>query len=267
MLKTITVGSTAFRVYHAGQGAPLLFVHGFPLDHTMWLGQLDEFAQGYQVIAPDLRGFGGSGGARNMNTMAAYANDLVQILDALEIREPVTLCGLSMGGYIAFQFATQFAERLTRLVLCDTRAQADSDEGVETRKQTADRVLSEGPGFLAENMPQKLFGPANLQTQPELISQTQEVIRQTNPQAIAAASLGMASRPDVRGWLPQLKLPTLVVCGVDDQIVLLEEMRDMAANLPQAEFAEIPQAGHMAPLENPAAFNAVLRQFLAGTDV
>lgn len=267
MLKNVTVGNTSFQVYHAGSGAPLLFVHGFPLDHTMWQGQLDEFTRGYQVIAPDLRGFGGSGGTRNMNSMASFASDLTEILDVLEVTEPVTFCGLSMGGYIGFQFASQYSERLSRLVLCDTRAQSDSDEAFENRQAVAERVLHEGPAFLAEALPEKLFAPSILQSQPELVEETRNVIRKTDSQAIAAASLGMANRPDSRGLLGNLKIPTLVVCGVDDAIAPLAEMREMAAAIPQAEFAEIPDAGHMAPLENPQAFNDALQQFLSRTDV
>ena len=116
-------------------------------------------------------------------------------------------------------------------------------------------------------MPEKLFAPSILQSQPELVEETRNVIRKTDSQAIAAASLGMANRPDSRGLLGNLKIPTLVVCGVDDAIAPLAEMREMAAAIPQAEFAEILDAGHMAPLENPQAFNDALRQFLSRTDV
>lgn len=266
MLKSIPLKDARLNLFHAGQGSPLVFVHGFPLEHGMWQAQLDEFQHGYQVIAPDLRGFGKSDGTRELCTMADFADDLVHLLDAMNISEPVTLCGLSMGGYIAWQFALKHRSRLQRLVLCDTRARNDDAEGQQRRRDLARRVLLEGTSFLARDMPDKLYSPLTLQSAPELVEQTRRVILQTDPRAVAAASLGMAERPDVTSLLSQIDVPTLVVCGTDDAIVSPEEMRSFAEALPHAEFEVIPGAGHMAPQEHPQAFNARLRDFLAATD-
>jgi 3-oxoadipate enol-lactonase len=267
VLQSVDVYGTLLNVYVAGTGPAILFIHGFPLDHQMWQAQLDEFQQGYQVIAPDLRGFGSSQGTESVVTMLQYAEDLITMLDELNVTEPVTICGLSMGGYIAWQLALAFPERISRLVLCDTRAQGDDKAGQKKRLDVAEKVMAEGPEFLAQDMPEKLFAATTFTAAPEVIEQTQTIIRNTTPQAIAAASLGMARRPDVRSQLGEIAIPTLVVCGTDDAIVPVAEMQELAAALPQAEFVEIPAAGHMAPLEQPQTFNHHLRRFLGATDI
>ena len=267
MLQSVDIYGTLLNVYVAGTGPTILFIHGFPLDHQMWLGQLEDLQQGYRVIAPDLRGFGKSEGGESVVTMLQFAEDLITLLDELQITEPVTACGLSMGGYIAWQLALTFPERVSRLVLCDTRAQADDSASQKKRLDLAEKVITAGPEFLATEMPEKLFAATTFTAAPEVIEQTQAVIRATNPRAIAAASLGMARRADVRSQLAQIEIPALVVCGTDDAIVPLAEMQEIAEALPQAEFVEIPGAGHMAPLEQPQTFNAHLRRFLGATDV
>jgi pimeloyl-ACP methyl ester carboxylesterase len=259
----LLVNGTELHVVDRGSGPTLLLVHGFPLDHTMWQGQIDHFAATHRVIAPDLRGFGQSAVTDEPVTMAAYADDLAALLDALGISEPVCLCGLSMGGYIAWAFVERHRERLGSLILCDTRAAADSEAARKTREETALRVLAEGPTFIAEGMIEKLFAKATHTERPELITQTQEVIRETSPIAIAAASRAMAVRPDVTSRLPAIDLPALLLVGEHDAISPPSEMRDIAAALPHATFVEIAGAGHMAPLERPAPVNAAIEHFLA----
>src|SRR5688500_5812427 len=125
----ISIGSSSFHVLEQGRGQLLLLVHGFPLDHTMWRAQVSDLAQDHRVIAPDLRGFGQSSPITADDavvTMAQYADDLAALLCALNINEPVTFCGFSMGGYIAWQFAARHANQLGRLILCDTKAAADT---------------------------------------------------------------------------------------------------------------------------------------------
>lgn len=271
---------------------PLLLVHGFPLDHTMWAEQIDAFSKQYRVIAPDLRGFGGekgdksnlrkapsgpsqkiglipffaAGGKDNASprvTMEQFADDLAALLDALEIREPVVLCGLSMGGYIAFHFCRKYAARLRGLILCDTRVVADSPEGAAARRVMADRVIAEGPTPLVEAMLPRLFAEATRRQRPEVIEGLRRVMMATSPQAIAAAAIGMAERPDMTAVLSQIQCPTLVVVGQEDASAPPAEMQGIAQAIPGARFVEIPDAGHMSPVENPAAVNAAIIEFLA----
>lgn len=259
--KQIELSGSSLQVLDEGIGSPLLFVHGFPLDHRMWKHQIKEFAQSYRVLAPDLRGFGKSSSVADDTTltMREFADDLAELLSSLEIDEPVCLIGLSMGGYVAFQFCTHHRDRLSSLVLCDTRAIADSDEARETRFKTAQVVLEAGSKPLAEAMSSKLFAP---HVSDRVLADVKTMIEEASPAGIAATSRGMAERPDVTGQLGEIGLPTLVVVGEYDAISSPEEMRQVADRIPAAEFAVIPDAGHMSPMENPKTFNRLLSKFL-----
>jgi len=258
----IKVNDVELNVVERGSGTPLLLVHGFPLDHSMWRGQLDGLSDICRVIAPDLRGFGQSSVTPGTVTMQQMADDLAALLDALKITQPVVFCGLSMGGYVAWQFALRHRARLAKLILCDTRAVADSGEAAAGRRKMAERVLTEGAKVVAEAMLPKLFAPATATQQPQVVEETRQVILRSQPAGIAAALLGMAERPDVTPQLPSIDVPALVICGQHDAIVPPAEMRQIAEKLPHGKYVEIANAGHMAPLEQPAAANAAIRAFL-----
>jgi pimeloyl-ACP methyl ester carboxylesterase len=228
----------------------------------MWRGQIGGLADVCHVIAPDLRGFGASEVTRGTVTMEQMADDLVALLDALKINEPIVLCGLSMGGYVAWQLGLRHRARLAKLILCDTRAVADSAEAAAGRLKTADKVLAEGASIAAEALIPKLFAPATYQQQPKLVEETRQVILRTKPEGIAAALRGMAQRSDVTAQLSKLDLPALLICGEHDGISPPSEMRQIAAQMPRAKFVEISAAGHMAPLEQSVAVNAGIREFL-----
>lgn len=240
----------------------LLFVHGFPLTHAMWREQVEAFRATYRVLVPDLRGFGQSEVTPGTVGMDRFAADLDCLLDALGINEPIVLCGLSMGGYIAFQFVQKYAARLRGLVLCDTRAAADTPDARKGRAQLAADVLANGPAPAADAMLPRLCGPKTLGERPGILPFLKEMILANSPAGIAAALGGMAARPDMRPLLPTIAVPTLVLVGADDVISPPAEMRELAAAIPDAEFAIVPSAGHMAPLEDPAAANAALARFL-----
>ena len=246
----------------SGQGMPIVLVHGFPFDHSMWNAQVGTLSERWRVVAPDLRGFGGSQAVPGTATMEQMADDLVALLDALDIRERVVLVGLSMGGYVAFQFWRKYAARLRALVLCDTRAAADTAEAAEGRHKLAERVLAEGTQVVADAMMPKLFAPATASGKPQIIEATRRTILANPPEGVAAAARGMAARLDSGGFLSQIMLPTLVIVGEHDAISTVDEMRGIARSIAGCEFVVIPRAGHMTPLENPAAFNEAIEQFL-----
>ncbi len=262
MLKQVQFQGQCWNAVVAGEGEPILLVHGFPLDHSMWQHQIEFLSRGYQVIAPDLTGFGSSqecGGPTL--TMAQMAVDLNHFLDAISVNQPITYCGLSMGGYIGWEFVTRFRSRVRRLVQCDTRAGADSPETARARQMAASQVLDQGSKELLDNMIVKLFAPSTATRQPALVDQTREVMRQTSVQTVAAALLGMAEREDFTKRLPALDVPSLLVCGTLDVISLPAEMKQIANAMPNATYVEILEAGHMAPLENPAAFHQCIDDF------
>lgn len=257
-MKKIAINGIPWAALDRGEGMPLLLVHGFPLDHTMWDAQIASLSARYRIIAPDLRGFGQSEPSDGAVSMQDFADDLAALLGELGVEEPVVLCGLSMGGYVALEFWRRHRRRLRGLVLCDTRAVPDTPEAAAARLATADRVLREGPEFLAESMLPKLFATANQQPEPEYVTATRRVILATDPRGIAAAARGMAQRRDFAPLLPQVDVPTLVLVGEQDAISTPHEMRGMAQAIPAARYVEIEGAGHMAPLEKPAEVTAAI---------
>ena len=257
-MKRVDVGDFSLAVLDQGSGPTLLFLHGFPLDGSMWNAQREAFSDRYRVVVPDLRGFGASDATDGLATMEQLADDVARLLDALGIATPVILAGLSMGGYVAWQFWRRHPERLRALLLCNTRALADAPEIARGRLQTAEAVLAQGPQIMAEPMLRRLFAPETWQAMPERVEAMRRIIHHASPRGVAAALRGMAERPDVTDWLPEISVPTLLVGGEHDGISPPAEMREIAARMPHAEYREVPAAGHMAPYERPEAFNAIV---------
>ncbi|GAB6184906.1 alpha/beta fold hydrolase [Thermopirellula anaerolimosa] len=246
-----------------GRGLPVVFVHGFPLDYTMWDAQIAEFSGDCQVLAPDLRGFGASGVTPGIVTMERFADDLAELADGVGIAsQGVVLCGLSMGGYIAFQFLRKYAGLLRGLVLCNTRATADSDEVRENRYRLAAAVRQDGSEVVIRQMLPKLLAEQTRKERPDCVTRLEDMMRRASPEGIAAAALGMAERPDSTALLSSVPCPTLVVAGEFDVLSPPSEMRMMANAIPGARFEVIPGAGHMTPMERPDEFNAILRDYL-----
>lgn len=252
-----------FYVFDEGSGPPLLLVHGFPLDHSMWRHQIEAFRRTHRVIAPDLRGFGRSGASSGKVSMQQFADDLFEIVERLGESRPVTLCALSMGGYVAWQFFERHRHQLAALILCDTRAAPDSAEAVRGRLELAEKLEQEGIDVLADSMLPKLFGDRLVKDRPEYVQETVDVILRTDPRSCAAALRGMAEREDYRPKLGGIDIPTLVVCGERDAISPPSEAREMAAAIPGAIYFEVPRAHHMAPLESPEPVNRAIGEFLA----
>lgn len=266
-MSTASLSTTTIHYVDRGRGLPVLLVHGFPLDHTMWAAQLDALSQCCRVIAPDLRGFGRSplgevDPARGI-PMEQYADELAELLDVLAIREPIVLVGFSMGGYVAFQFVRRHDGLLRALVLCDTRAAADTEEGRAGRLKMAEHVAEWGAERVGEMMGPKLFAPRSFTTMRGAVAAVRGMVERTPPAAIAAAQLGMAVRPDATDLLPTICVPTLVLVGQHDAISPPSEMESIAAAVPGSKFVVIPEAGHMAPMENASAVNRAVAEFLA----
>lgn len=264
--RRVDVNGVHLAVYEAGEGEPLLFVHGFPLSHEMWQPQLEEFAKSHRVIAPDLRGFGSSDVTGGTVTMERFADDLRDLLDALGVPEPVTFCGLSMGGYIAWQFARKHPGRLRRLILCDTKAAADSDEARENRKRMVETALTRGAAAVADAMDEKLFARITRSERPGVVAAVRRMMEGTDPEGIAAALRGMSERPNMSEFLEKIEVPTLLIVGVEDALTPPSEMKRVAIAIMNSQLVQIPDAGHLAPLENPEPVNSAIRRFLEETE-
>ena len=246
-----------------GQGPPLVLIHGFPLDHTMWRHQIDDLQKSYRVLALDLPGFGKSQAPQAEMSITGFADRIAEFLDQIGMPEKVTLCGLSMGGSIGLQFALRYPLKLARLILCDCRAMVDAPEARQMRFDLADRVLKEGPEFVAAAMPARLFTPQTIEQHPDIVQSIQAVIRTTTSTSVAGGSRALANREDVVPRLSEIKVPTLVIVGSEDVISTSGEMQAMAEKIPDSQYVAIPGAGHMAPLEAPVPVNAEIRTWLA----
>lgn len=260
-VQMVEAPSGAWAVEDQGKGRVILLVHGFPLDRTMWRRQIDSLSQQFRVIAPDLAGFGQSSPVSGFS-MASLADDLAAVLDPLGVKDPICFCGLSMGGYVGWEFWARHANRLDRLIACDTRAVADTHDAAEGRKKLAEKVKTQGSAPVVEAMLPKLFGPKAPSTIAADYEATQAVMSGAKPETLIAALLAMAARRDFTGDLANITVKSLVVCGELDFISPAKEMKEIAAAMPQAKFAQIDGVGHMSPLEAPLAFNVQVNEFL-----
>jgi 3-oxoadipate enol-lactonase len=258
-LRAALDGSIAYD--DCGRGEPLLLLHAFPLDRSMWEAQAEALASDHRVIAFDARGFGESPLGAGPLTMEGCADDAAALLDRLGIERAV-VGGCSMGGYAALAFARRHPRRLRALYLQDTRAGADSEDARRGRAALAERVLREGPAVVVEALLPKLLGETTKREQPALVSRLQERILTLEPQAIVNALHGLAAREDSQAALKDVKVPTLVLVGAEDVLTPPSESEAMAAAIPGAQLQRVPRAGHLANLEQPAAVTEALSAFL-----
>ena len=262
-MQHVRVGNIELAVTTQGhEGHPLLLAHGFPLDHTIWQPQIDFFVDHCRVIAPDLRGFGRSGATAGAVTMEQMADDLVALLDGLHVTEKVIFCGLSMGGYIGWQFWRKYRDRVLAMIMCDTRAIADTADVAEGRRKLAATTLKDGPSAAAKIMLPKMFARATWDEQPELVERVRAMMERNPPAGIAEALDAMAVRNDARELLPTIDVPALVVVGEEDSISTVDEMREIADAIPDAGWVAVPKAGHLAVVENPAVVNEAIAEFI-----
>jgi 3-oxoadipate enol-lactonase len=239
----------------------ILFIHGFPLDRSIWRPQLSGLT-GWRRIAPDLRGMGRSEAPEGGYAMGTYAEDLAELLDALGVGR-VVLCGLSMGGYVAFEFLRRWPDRVAGLVLMDTRAEADPPEARQGRDAMIAMVREKGAQAVAEAMLPRLLRSGTTATNPGLAEQVREMMAGSPVDGIAGALAAMRDRPDSRPLLPTLgHVPTLVLVGEEDVLTPPEVGRAMADAIPGAEYQIIGGAGHLPTLEQPERTVERLRRFL-----
>jgi len=234
----------------------LLLLHAFPLDTTMWSPQMTAFPE-VKIVAPDLPGFGEMSPAGPLASMDEGADVAAEELEANGVDRAV-VCGLSMGGYVAFSFWRRHRDRVRGLVLANTRSGADDDAGKERRRSLAARLRQEGNGFLVENPPPLLSAGAP----DELWARVKEIIERQPAGSIAAASLAMAERPDSTTDLAGMDVPTLIVTSTGDTLIPPEATKPMAGQIPGSRLEVIEGAGHLSNLEAPEAFNRLLRRHL-----
>jgi len=241
---------------------PVIFIHAFPLNHTMWNPQILALSEIHRVVAYDIRGHGESDVGDGQYTIELFVDDLIALVDHLKIEKAI-LCGLSLGGYIALRALERYPERWSALVLSDTRSDADSDETKLKRSAVLKLVKEQGVSLFAEEFVKPAFMSETFQTNPEMIQTVREMILKNPPLGISGALLALASRTDTTESLKQIKIPTLILVGEKDQITPPAAALSMKEAIPNAEMYVIPNAGHLSNLENPVEFNRRLMSFLS----
>lgn len=250
------------RFLEAGAGWPVLLVHAFPVNADMWRPQLERVPDGWRFIAPDVRGFGPAPAAPGSFTLDDAAADVAVFLDHLKL-DRVVVGGLSMGGYITMALLRRSPERFDGLILADTRAEADTPEGLAGRRQMIDLVRAKGPGAVADQMLPKLLSASAREHQPELVASVRRMIESTSVDAIAAALEAMMGRPDSTPDLSRINRPTLILVGADDEVTPEGSARAMEQRIERSRVVVLPGAGHLSNLEAPDAFSRAVSDFLA----
>jgi pimeloyl-ACP methyl ester carboxylesterase len=253
-----------FYVEHEDLGTrqPLLFIHGYPLNRTLWDPQVNELADVARVLAPDLRGHGGSDALPGPYSMELLADDCRAFLDAMRVTPPVVLCGLSMGGYVAFAFFRKYPERVAGLILAATRASADTPEGKANRDQAIALAKEKGVAAIAESLLPKMLSPKTYSTRPELVARVKAMMESAPLAGVLGDLAGLRDRPDSTPTLTRIDRPTLILHGADDQIIPVSQAEAMHAAIKGSRLQIIPDAGHLLNLEQPGGFNAAVREFI-----
>ena len=266
----VSIGDTSLAVQICGSGAPLVLLHAFPLDHTMWHRVL-PLANHARLIIPDQRGFGRStcndSEKSPIVSITQLADDVAKLLDALDIAEPATIAGISMGGYVAQHVAVRYPEKVSRIILIDTKFSADTPEAQSTRTNLAATVGRVGQRVLADAMvPNLLAATDTARSQTERAANEEFLRKLISEQSVAtiqAALQALADRPDMTKDMQHLEKPVLLICGSEDTITPPAVMKSMEKILLQGRLLIVPDAGHLVPLEAPVVFHEAVRSFLA----
>lgn len=254
----VDAGGRRTRVLEAGRGEPLLLIHAFPLTADFWQPQLEAPPPGWRVIAPDVLG----PSETSMDDYAARIEAVAGALGLDRVGVGVVLGGLSMGGYIIFALVRRARLAVRGLVLADTRAEADTDEGRAGRKKMMALADAEGAAGVARDMLPKLVGETTHRERPHVVATVDALIASNSTAAIKAGLASMMTRPDSTPLLPSIDVPTLVVVGEEDVLTPPANADTLARGIRGSRLARIAKAGHLSSLERPDAFTAELEGFL-----
>jgi pimeloyl-ACP methyl ester carboxylesterase len=245
-----------------GTGPVVLLLHAFPLSKDMWQPQVEALKATHRLITPNQRGFGSTQAFASAPSVDQAADDAAALLDALKIREPVVVGGLSMGGYVAMAFARRHANRLRGLILADTRADADTPEAKNNREKTIAFMQGHSTRDLIEQMLPKLLGQQTIANQPDVVERVRQIASEQSPAAVIAALQALRDRPDANAGLGKIDVPVLVLVGADDVLTPPSDALALASRIKRATLVPVSGAGHLANLEQPGAFSETLQAWL-----
>lgn len=257
----ITSGDAQIFYEDMEQGPSVVLIHAFPANHAMWLPAAEMLCTRYRLILPDVRGHADSEPGEGPATMDKHAADLVRICEDADIKRAV-FAGISIGGYILFEFWRRHRDRVRALILCDTKAQADSEEARNTRLKAGKDVLERGPEPFIESMIPRLLGKTTQTGRPDLVDQTRAMLKRMSAKGIAAVQRGMAARPDSVETLKTIKVPTLILVGEEDNLTTVADADLMHKHIAGSQLRVIPKGGHYSPFEQHQTAAHEIRRFL-----
>lgn len=240
----------------------IIFIHGFPLNKSMWDEQVEVFTKDYRVIVYDIRGFGNSDAGTEDFTIELFVCDLLELMDLLKIEKAV-LCGLSMGGYIALNAIENFPKRFDALILCDTNCIADSSATIEKRLMSIKSIRKNGLDQYVEESLNVLFAPESFVTNKEKIAAVKEMIMKTSLETLFSTLLALTRRKETCTRLSDIHIPVLIVVGKEDQITPPEAAKLMKKKIQRATLNIIEHAGHLSNIENSYEFNDLIEKFVS----
>jgi 3-oxoadipate enol-lactonase len=238
----------------------IIFIHGFPFDKKMWNPQFEVLSSKYRCIAFDLPGYGGSGNTNDIS-IEAYADLLDSFMHLMQI-DVATICGLSMGGYIALRAIVKYPERFSQLILCDTQCIADTDEGRKKRYSTMETIEKDGLGPFTEGFMKNLFTEKNLESNEDYLQSIKTTMLSGRPESVIATLKALAERTETCSNLRDIKIPVLVICGEEDKITPVKQSQFLCENIRGSKIKILPNAAHLSNLEQPVLFNDAVKQFM-----
>ena len=261
----IRTGTIVARYNESGpkDAPPVIFIHGFPFDKSMWDGQLDALGDKNRCIAYDIRGYGQTESGDEDFSIELFADDLDRFMDLMQIPQAV-ICGLSMGGYIALRAYEKYPGRFRGMILCDTQCIADTPEGKEKRYKTIEQIESSGLNEYAEGSIKNLFSENSLQNKKPVVEEIKNTILGSSPQSIIQTLKALANRTETCSTLSDVNIPVLIICGSDDKITPPVRAEFLNQNISGSKLMIINGAGHLTPLEQPEEFNGAVKNFLNG---
>lgn len=259
---TINVNKFNLSYDDVGEGTtPIIFLHGFPFDKTMWNEQLEFLKPSFRLIACDIRGFGKSTDETSTLSIDLFADDLIQFMDALQIDKAI-VCGLSMGGFIALNAQKKYPNRFEALILCDTQCIADTVEVKAKRYKIIDEIKMNGVTNFNEGFIKNVFHKDSINNKKEVVEQLRGVVFANSQHIISEGLRVLANRSETCSTLSEINIPTLIICGREDEVTPLIQSEFMNTNIKRAIIEIIDNAGHVSNLEQPQEFNKHLSKFL-----
>ena len=256
------VNNTTLSYNDVGESdTPVIFLHGYPFNKSMWQGQLASLKSTNRAIAIDIRGFGKSTDEKSMLSLDLFGDDLIAFMDKLDIEKAI-ICGLSMGGYLALNAITRFPERFEALILCDTQCVADTAEGKKKRYATIEQINREGADEFTEKFIKSVFHPDSLKSKKAVVESLRNVVRSNSKQTLTAGLTALAERSETCSSLDAIQVPTLIICGREDELTPLAQSEYMHEQIEGSLLKIIDDAGHVSNLEHPDEFNKHLQDFL-----